>query len=185
MKEIKAIKGTICYDLSNENIINEMDNIINKSEKIKKEIGFNIDKNYNITDYCEGHKCSLKIKKTKKPVGNFHTHPISGYASFSNSDLKDAFIKNYDFSCVGAKDEDKNYINYIKCINIDKDKEYIELHNKYKEFKKIEKKYMKSDSKTKLKMLQKHEFRKHDINKIIDFMNKQRTCLIKTRNKLI
>lgn len=183
MREIKVMKGTICHSLSNNNIINEINKVIDKSEKIKKEIGFNIDENYDITDYCEGHKCSLKIKKPKKAVGNFHTHPISGYAAFSNTDLKDTFIKNYDFSCVGAKDEEYKHINYINCIDVDKNEKYMELKNKYNEFKKTEKKYMKSNAKTKLKMLQEGEFKKHDSSKITDFMNKQKTCLIKIRNK--
>lgn len=163
----------ICQSLANSNISNTMISDIEKSEKLKKEIGYNIDNNFRISNKCTGHKCSVKIKSPKEPFGSFHTHP-SGSLLFSDPDLKHALDKGYDFSCIGTKE--RKY--YILCVEIDKNKEYQEIKHKVNEFEKSRKEYTKSSSKQKMEMIQNKQLRTYPSDDVLRFMKKQKECMI-------
>ena len=99
-----------------DNIINKMEDQIDRTRKTKIEHGFNICK-YNGSiidkDECTGNSCEIRMKTecsnqdiTPK-VGDYHTHPRGG-PRMSAADIRSAC--HFDFKCIGTTD------NSIRCF---------------------------------------------------------------------
>lgn len=107
--------------------IDKLDDIINKSEKEKREYGIIFCGDTNIppfgeithSDLCIGEECSLDMTdcKGKKQIGTFHTHPRSkigrNFGNLSGQDIYSAIRHEKAFSCIGITEY---YRPAIKCF---------------------------------------------------------------------
>lgn len=107
--------------------IDKLNDIINKSEKEKREYGliFCGDTvtppfgSLSHSELCSGKECLLEINdcKGKKHIGTFHTHPRikigRNFGNLSGEDIYNAIFHKEAFSCIGLTEY---YRPVIKCF---------------------------------------------------------------------
>jgi len=107
--------------------IDKLNDIINKSEKEKREYGLlfcgSTDEppfgNLSHAELCTGKECTVEIHdcKGKQQIGSFHTHPYSetgkDFGNLSGKDIYESVSHRHNFSCIGLIEHDKPI---IKCF---------------------------------------------------------------------
>lgn len=108
-----------------DSVIDVMKQKLEKTEKIRRELGFNLcqigdSKELKDDTHCIGSECAIVLEgtcKTGKKVGLFHTHPEKGKSDPSIADLDNAYY--YGINCIGGVNDKKIkcYIRKDKTIN--------------------------------------------------------------------
>jgi len=114
--------------------INKLKNIINKSEKEKREYGLlfcgSTDEppfgNLSHAELCTGKECTVEIHdcKGKQQIGSFHTHPHSetgkDFGNLSGKDIYESVSHRHGFSCIGTIENNKSIIKcFTPALDID------------------------------------------------------------------